>query len=319
MHGPLVLLGPQAPLQNARAALDAHGVTERIALVTGGWRWDEGDVSELAKSLGRPAHHLPIYHWFENVMSSEHALKAQYRERQDRILAYKELYRLRLHAALGAARELGSRRDAPPDLWALEQRRALDAVRQIDADLASTLASIRRDYPIVARPFEVPGARMKHEEVKLVLRNAGAVVIAGGHVAVLRNRLFFFGFEKLIAEVLASGRPVIAWSAGAMALCKRVVLFYDDPPEGHGEAEVLDSGLGLVDDLILFPHARQRLRLAEEQRVSHLATRCHPYQAIGMESGAWLERMDGAWKNRGELGSAVRFELDGRVLAVEAP
>ena len=39
---------------------------------------------------------------------------------------------------------------------------------------------------------------------------------------------------------------VVAWSAGAMVLTERVVLFHDDPPHGAGIAEVLDVGLGLV-------------------------------------------------------------------------
>jgi hypothetical protein len=46
-------------------------------------------------------------------------------------------------------------------------------------------------------------------------------------VAVLVNRLRLFGLGDLVAD-----KTVFAWSAGAMAVSERVVLFHDDPPQG---------------------------------------------------------------------------------------
>ena len=60
--------------------------------------------------------------------------------------------------------------------------------------------------------------------------------------------------------------PVVAWSAGAMALTSKVVLFHDYAPRGSHEAEVFDRGLGRVPGVIALPHARRRLRLEDRAR-----------------------------------------------------
>jgi len=317
MSGPLIILGPQRPESNLSKTLDAHAVTGHVALITAGWRWDEGEIEELAEQAGRPVHHLPLYHWFERVMAKAPELSERYSERQRRIKAYKKLYRIRLHSALAAVRTLREA-DGPTDLVVEELTRALYDVRRIDEDVMRSLARIREDFPEVTRPWDVPEARRRHEEAKAVLEKCDAVAIAGGHVAVLRNRLFFFGFEKLLQNFLERDRPLIAWSAGAMALASRIVLFYDDPPDGPGDAEVLDTGLGLLGDLVLFPHAGRRLRLDRPERMGRLAMRFAPAPCLGLECGARLERRGDRWVSCGDGAGAMQFEEDGAVVPLEA-
>ena len=58
------------------------------------------------------------------------------------------------------------------------------------------------------------------------------------------------------------GTPVIAWSAGAMALTDRIGLFHHRAPQGPGHPEVRGSGLSMVRrHAVLLPHARARLLL----------------------------------------------------------
>ncbi len=310
MTAPIAILGPQQPTSNARQVLQTLGVEGHVALINAGLRWDEAEVEDLAEQLGHPVHHLPLYHWFESVMEREPELARSYSARQERIKEFKRLYRTRLHAALGAVAELRRVEGVSPELVAEELTRALFDVRRIDEEMLRSLAHIRTQFPDVAQPWDVPGARRRHDEVAAVLRNCSAVVVAGGHVAVLRNRLFFFGFDKLLPDFLAT-KPVVCWSAGAMALSGRIVLFYDDPPEGVGEAEVLDTGLGLIDDVLVFPHARRRLRTDQPERMARLAMRFSPMPCIGLESGAWLERRDGRWISRGDQASAMLFTESG--------
>ena len=77
-------------------------------------------------------------------------------------------------------------------------------------------------------------------EVGALLSDVAALVITGGHVGVLADVLHLFN----VAASLRS--PVIAWSAGAMALTDRIVLFYDRAPQGPGHPEVFGSGLGVL-------------------------------------------------------------------------
>ncbi len=151
------------------------------------------------------------------------------------------------------------------------------------------------------------------ERAAEILGSARAIVMAGGHVGVLLSRLSFFGAGQVIRRLSGSGTPVVAWSAGAMALTERVILFYDDPPEGPTSPEILDRGLGLVPDLVLLPHARQRLRLDLPWRLQLLAARFAPALCLGMENGAWLVDARGGWRNRGAPEAASWLNLDGSV------
>jgi len=73
-----------------------------------------------------------------------------------------------------------------------------------------------------------------------------------------------------------------------MILARRIVLFYDDPPEGHGMAEVLGPGLAMLPDVVWLPHARLRLDLSDAKRVAVLARRLMPDSAVALETGAHL-------------------------------
>jgi hypothetical protein len=104
-----------------------------------------------------------------------------------------------------------------------------------------------------------------------------------------------------------------------MVLTERVVLFYDDPPEGPSVPEVLDRGIGLVSDTVLLPHARQRLALEDERRVELLVARFAPARCLTLENGAWLHREQGRWTNRGSEGSACLLRRDGTAEPLPAP
>ena len=91
--------------------------------------------------------------------------------------------------------------------------------------------------------------------------------------------------DKTAGELLwYAGKPVFAWSGGAMAVCDRVVLFHDDPPQGPGASEVLDHGLGLVPDLVSLPQPEERLQLESTDRVRILAQRFAPALCLALPS-----------------------------------
>ena len=100
----------------------------------------------------------------------------------------------------------------------------------------------------------------------------------------LLNRLRLFGFGDLVGDL-----PVLAWSAGAMALAERVVLFHDTPPQGFGNAEVLESGLALFRQILPLPHAQRRLQLENPHRVEELARRFAPFSCVPLDAGDYLK------------------------------
>lgn len=305
----LILLGPQRPFANAPQALAELDVAGPIAVIAAGWRHEESDESLLQRHLGPQARVLPLYSWFEQVMRELPDLQRLYRARQDDLLQLRRLHRYRLDRALAAMHDLLSEPDGHVE-DALT-RQALEDVRRIDRQLVSQTDAIIEAH---GRPWdEVSLVAERRATARSILEQSQVIVLVGGDVAVLRTRLAFFGVGPVLASLYRRGTPIVAWSAGAMALTERIVLFYDDPPDGPANPEVFDRGEELVPGLVMLPHARQRLRLDDPVRVRLLAQRLAPATCLGLENGAWLVHTAEGWFNRGPAQSASRLEPDGRV------
>jgi hypothetical protein len=82
---------------------------------------------------------------------------------------------------------------------------------------------------------------------------------------------------------------LIAWSAGAMALTTRVLLFHDRAAHGPSHAEFLDAGLGWLGGCVLLPHARRRLRTDDGDRMAELAMRAAPARCVVLDDGVRLD------------------------------
>lgn len=311
MPGPVVLLGPQRPHANLRAALDALDARRAspvragpIVCITAGWRQDEADDETLRRDIHPDAVSLPLYAAFERISRTAPDLAAAYKERQNRVRKIKSLYRVRLHPTITAARRLIARSHEDPELVEQFLEAAVRSLREIDQNFLDHVSAVHHSFEASFDPqahAEVARVRASAQEL---LSEARAVVITGGHVGVLRNRLAFFGMDGLLCAANAAGVAIAAWSAGAMALTDRVVLFHDDPPHGVGDPELLDRGLGVVPRLVLFPDASHRLRLDDQPRVGVLARRFGPARSFALESGAWLTLEGGRWVNHGPRESA---------------
>ncbi len=319
MVGSLLLLGPQRPSQNLSEALGTVPGDGPVVLITAGWRHDEGEVESLQRVAGSSALHLPIYRWFDELMTSQPALANAWRLRQAKVLELKALHRLRLLPAIDALRQMMDRVSAGSEIARPQFQWSLDHLRELDQQLLDHAAVISRQHPEVLRPWEHPAVAAIHQRVAEAFAGSRAILVAGGHVAVLRNRLEFFGLRPLLHQAVARGTSVIAWSAGAMCLTDRIVLFYDDPPDGAGHPELLDRGFEMADSVVLLPHCRERLTLSDRRRVSLLATRFAPDACLGLENGAWLVRNGDRWLNRGPPGSAVWLWPDGDVRPLARP
>jgi hypothetical protein len=283
-------------------------------VLSAGWRTDETDDEPLRRHLGPDVAVLPIYTWFEVVMRELPELRADYRSRQDEFARLRKLHRVRLNAALESWTTLRDERGANDPLADESMVHALDDVRRIDQQLLDGASRIVASHERASQPWEKhPVVSRLKERAHQLLREARAIVITGGHVAVLLNRLQFFGVDVVLREVHEAGTPILAWSAGSMVLTERIVLFYDDPPDGQAYPELLDRGFGLVKNLVILPHAKQRLRLDDPRRVALMASRFAPAVCLGLDNGSALQFRRGEWWNRGLVGTAVQLHPDGRV------
>ena len=288
----VLILGPQFRTPNLREALGRAGIEGPLAAVTAGWQEREGELDALEHHLGQPVRDLRLYERAEAVFAQDGELQAAYRARQNELRRMQDLYRLRLDHAKAALRVVLQAQDG-----SAAARRALGgafrALRRLDAghlrELRAAHARFERSWSADRHPL----LAQQRLDIEQIVASAGAVCIAGGHVAVLLNRLRLFG----VGHALRS-RPVVAWSAGAMAVSERVVLFHDHPPQGAGNAELFEAGLALVHGAVFLPHAASRLALADHDRVALLARRFSPAVGYTLDDGDELR-----W-HRGRLAAA---------------
>ncbi len=282
----VVLLGPQR-----RPTLDSVGrslgLPGPFATVTAGWREREPDDRELSALLGGSVVNLGLYRRGVDVAERDPVFAAGWDELRRTLTGLQEVYLLRLDYALRAVYAV--QRRPGPDADAVEE--AVAAVRSLDEAHLRRVNGARGEFYARLEPHARPVIAAHRDEVAAILREAGALVVAGGHVGVLADVLHLFN----VAAALNGGVPVIAWSAGAMALTDRIVLFHDRAPQGPGQPEVYGSGLSLVRDVVLLPHARARLLLDDAPRMAVLARRFAPARCVPLEAGNRIDVVDGAW------------------------
>jgi hypothetical protein len=302
----VTLLGPQRLTPTLANAVRAVGVDGDVAVVTAGWQEREEEVDELRDHLGGRVVNLRLYHRAEEVFRRDRALARAHRLRQERLQRMQELYRVRLAHAMDAAREMLTRR-GDPEVVNPEREAAVAAIRELDRTHLERVRAVHAELEANLRPLERPAVARQREELAGLLANCAAFAVAGGHVALLLNRQRLFGLGEMVGD-----RPVFAWSGGAMVLGERLVLFHDDPPQGPGNAEVLEAGLGLFTGMLPLPHARRRLKLDDALRVGLFARRFGDLACIAIDDGAILRREGGRWTPVGGDGSR-RLLPDGGV------
>ncbi len=303
-----MLLGPQGRRETLAGKLDELGVSGTVAVVTAGWQEREDEILALQTHLDRPIENLRLHARAREIFTQDEDLGVAHRRRQRTLRHLRRLYNVRLSHAIDALSALAGR---PEDSDLVEDARdaAMEAVRRIDDDHLGRIDRVHRRWEEEGR-VEASAAVARHrEEIAAILSRCSAVAIAGGHVVVLLNRLRLFDVASLGADL-----PLVAWSAGAMALTERVVAYHDTPPQGFGNPEVLERGLGLVRGLVALPHARRRLLLDDRDRVARFARRFAPARCAAMDGGSALRFAPGS----PVVGEAIRvLATDGSLGSLE--
>lgn len=315
MSVPVVLLGPQRFDPTLGDAVREQGIEGPIATITAGWQEREPEDGELHEHLDKRTVNLKLYARTDDVWKRDPELRAAHRARQDRLRHKQDFYRVRLEHELDAAFMIQKRR-APREILDEEHAFSIRALQQLDEAHLDECRAERERFHLAWRLHEREAVVRHRDELREILSRCAAVAIAGGHVATLLNRLELFGMGDLLA-----GKPLFAWSAGAMAISERVVLFHDSPPQGPGAAEVLDRGLGLVPRVVPLPHPDQRLRLDDAPRVGLFAQRFAPalplvfrnrtrvtWDGLAFVGAHGIERLCGD----GHVERYARWSFDGR-------
>lgn len=305
----ITLLGPQEPESNIQDALTDIPEGAPLVCITAGWREREGEIDELARAVGRPLTDLRLYSRATSVFASDGAFHAAISERQEMLKEQQRLYRMRLQHLVSSAYEMLQADTPHSDILHVEQRAAIAQMRTLDRHHQRRVAQIHARFDQAWRPWERSGMRVQLDAVENIIQSAAAVLIAGGHVAVLLNRMRLFGVDALL-----EGRRIIAWSAGAMALGQQVVLYHDYAPEGRRTPEVLGAGLAQVGSLVALPAAKTRLERGDREWLSLYARRFSPAKCVALNRGALLHFEEGRLTRASE---ATRISIQGTMKQVK--
>lgn len=286
----VVLLGPQRVSVDAGRTLRDLGVTRDVALITAGWQEREAEDEELTARLAVNARNLQLHKRSEDVFASDPELTAAYKARQELLRHMQEFYRVRLDYADEAAQAIAVRH-VEPELLAQEWKVSVEVFRQLDEDHLARCRTVHEEFDAAWEPWTRPSVSKHREELQAILAQCGALAIAGGHVASLLNRMRLFGVMEFAREL-----PVVAWSAGAMVLTDRVVLFHDHPPYGKSVAQVLDEGFMRAPGLVVLPDPRRRIRLDDQRGIARFTQRMAPAACVALDHGASVTLTDGAVK-----------------------
>jgi hypothetical protein len=278
----ITLLGPQRRPTLDRV-LSSLGVDGRVAIVNAGWREREADDAEILGLAGEGAVNLRLFARWMDALRADPEYAAAEREHRLVLDELRQLYLIRLDHALQAEAAVAARTDGHAHTLAMASTDALEAVRLLDATHLARVGELHDDFYGAWRLEERGTIAAHREEVRGLLSSAQCLVVAGGHVGELIRVLHLF---HLAPHVPAR---VVAWSAGAMALTDRVVLFHDRAAQGASLTEVFDAGLGVIPGLVLLPHARRRLLTDDVLRMAGLARRFAPASCLVLDDGVRVD------------------------------
>ena len=199
----VILLGPQTP-PSVGGVLAEYGI-RRAALVRAGYQERESDDKDMIASLRIPAVNLALHARGAAVFREDPELTVAYKARQQQLRHIQSFHRVRLDKTEDAARTI-SLRHVEPELLEQEERVSVDEFRFLDAYHVARCTALHEAFEAKWRPAERPVIAHHIDELRTELASCEALVIAGGHVATLYNRLALFDVLKL-----AAGKLVVAW------------------------------------------------------------------------------------------------------------
>src|SRR5262245_34994455 len=183
-------------------------------------------------------------------------------------------------------------------------------LHDLDRRHVERVAEVHAQFEDRWRPAERAAVQREKRELARDLESASCLCIAGGHLGVLLHRMRLFDVLGLHGD-----RPVIAWSAGAMVLTERIVLFHDSPPQGSADPEVMEAGFAAVSGVVALPHARHRLTDTDDRSVQLFARRFAPAMCVLLDDGSRIRRDGARWS---APPGTRRLDSDGWVAEVSA-
>ena len=283
----VTVLGPQRRTTATRTAVAELIPTGRVATINAGWRERESADTELGEVLGGRMVNLRLYQRWQELIAADPEYAAAERGLTELLEEQQAVYAQRVFHAVAALDEV-NRRDKMPAVRAAAVTDGIRALRALDSWHLAEVAASRQQFYAATQIGERESVRAHRRELAELVDDSAGLVITGGHVGVLLHLLHVFGLVAMIKQ------PVITWSAGAMALSDRVVLFGTHRPAGRRLPEVWAEGLGVFSGVLTFPHPRHRLPMHDPYQLALLARRFKGWTCLLFDDGVRVD-LTGGW------------------------
>jgi hypothetical protein len=274
-----VLLGPVRDGSVIAAEVAALGIGGSIALVTAGWEEGERKDADLDRALGGGTRNLGLFGRRLDILDRDPEYAAAERAVRAGVTDMREIYLVQLRYALRGVEAVRQHAAKARRLAGGELDEAIETVRGLDDRYAARLAEAYGEFYATLPPHERTVIAKHRAEVEGIVAGCAAVAIAGGHVGVLTDCLHLSNVGAVLG-----GRPLIAWSSGAMAVAERVMVVDDHDLAGRPD-EVLTAGIGAVHGVVPLPAARDRLRIEDRNHLALLARRVAPRVCALLDEG----------------------------------
>ncbi len=232
--------------------------------------------------MDQRSRNLGLYRRLLDVLETDTGFGAAalaHREAMDELAG---VYSVRLQRALDSVYAV-QRRLVRDDVADAALADGVRVVRSIDDWYLALVDQLYAELEAAAPISESEPIQRHRAEVAELLGGAAALAIAGGHVGVLLRCLKLFGVNP------RPELPVVGWSAGAMALTDRIVLYNDSGPQGVRGAEIWDRGLGRAPHVVALPHARRRLRMDDAMPLRVLVRRFADASCLLLDNGSRVD------------------------------
>jgi hypothetical protein len=304
----VVLLGPQRrpTVDQVAGELVPEG---HFATVTAGWQEREPDDAELDALLGGRSANLHLYGRWLDIQERDPEFATAELAHRDLLDELRTLHLVQLENALTGLHTLAQRNGDRPEAIDAVLSDAKAALRLVDRRHAERVQHAHDEFEAEIHLGEREAIVTHRAQVSDVLTAAPALFLAGGHVGVLLRLLSLFQVGDHLPDT------VVAWSAGAMSLTERVVLFHDRTPQGPSPVEIFDRGLGVLRSTVVLPDARRRLLVDDSARMAELVQRVAPATCLMLDRGDRIDLEPGAT----ELPASARtIAGDGTIITQEA-
>ena len=274
-----VLLGPQRFRTTVGAVIRTVAPEGTVATVTAGWRDRESDTHELDATLEGRGRHLNLYGRLVDVLDSDPRFAGAALAYRDAVDELAEIYSFRLQRALDSVYTV-QRRTVRTDLAALALADGVRVVQSIDQWYLDAVDQLRGEFWAAAPPEESEPVQRHRAEVAEAIRAGERDRDRRGACRTVA------ALPEAVRREPTPEQPVVAWSAGAMSLTDRVVLYHDRGPSGVVGSEIWDRGLGRAPRIVAMPHARRRLQMDDPMLLRVLARRFGDARCLLLDDGA---------------------------------